>query len=134
MAAILLVGADAALLEGLAQALAAAGHQALTAASVAEASFVAAAAPPLLAVVDRALLAGIGDVRSIGLAPRGALVTFGDPSTPLPGPVRRLVLAELRLPLERARLAALAAHVESRAHEIGHSATRETPPDAPAAR
>ncbi len=129
VAGILLVGADAALLEGIAQALAAAGHQVLTATSIAEASFVAAAAPPLLAVVDRTLLGTVTDTRSIGLSPGGALVAFGDPGIPLPAPVRRAVLAELRLPLERSRLTALAAHVEERARRTGRDAVVGTPPD-----
>jgi hypothetical protein len=117
----LLIGADAALLEGLAQALTAAGHQVLTATSLAEASFVAAATPPLLAVVDRALLAAAGDAHLVGLAPGGAVVAYGDPAAPLAGPVRRAVLAELRLPLERARLTALAAHVAARAQCTGRN-------------
>lgn len=129
VAAILLVGADAALLEGIAQALAAAGHQVLTASSLAEASFVATSAPPLLAVVDRLLLATVTDSRAIGLAPGGALVAFGDPGVPLPAQVRRSVLAELRLPLERSRLTALAAHVEARARRAGRDAMAKTPPD-----
>jgi len=129
VASIVLVGADAALLEGLAQALTAAGHQVLTAASLAEASFVAVAAPPLLAVVDRALLSTAADAHTLGLAPGGAVVAFGDPAAPLPGPVRRAVLAELRLPLERARLVALAAHVAARAQRTGRDATRVTPPE-----
>jgi hypothetical protein len=128
VAALLLVGADAALLEGIAQALAAAGHHVLTAATIAEASFVAAAAPPLLAVVDRALLATVTDAHSIALAPGGALVAHGDTAVPLPGPVRRSVLAELRLPLERSRLVALCAHVEERARRTGRDASVETPP------
>lgn len=127
VADLLLVGADAALLEGIAQALTAAGHQVQTAASMDEASFIAAAAPPLLAVVDRTLLASSGDTRALGLAPGGALVVFGDPAAPLPGPVRRAVLAELRLPLERARLTALAAHVAARAHHTGRDAVTPTP-------
>jgi hypothetical protein len=127
VASILLVGADAALLEGIAQTLTAAGHQVLTAVSVAEASFIAAAASPLLAVVDRTLLVTAGDSRALRLAPGGALVAFGDPASPLPGPVRRTVLAELRLPLERARLTALAAHVAARAHRTGRDAVSRTP-------
>lgn len=127
MAAILLVGADMALLEGIAQTLTAAGHQVQTAASVAEGAFIAAAAPPLLAVVDRTLLATAGNARALGLAPGGAMVVFGDPAAPLPGPVRRTVLAELRLPLERARLTALAAHVAARAHHTGRDAVSPTP-------
>jgi hypothetical protein len=129
VADLLLVGADAALLEGIAQALTAAGHQVQTAASMDEASFIAAAAPPLLAVVDRTLLATDADARALGLAPGGALVVFGDPGTPLPGPVRRTVLAELRLPLERARLTALAAHVADRAQRTGRNTPRQTPPE-----
>ena len=129
VAVILLVGADAALLEGIAQALAAAGHQVLAASSLAEASFVATSTPPLLAVVDRLLLGTVTDARSIGLAAGGALVAFGDPGIPLPAPVRRSVLAELRLPLERARLTALAAHVEERARRTGRDVVAETPPD-----
>jgi len=129
VAVILLVGADAALLEGIAQALAAAGRQVLTAASLAEASFLAAAAAPLLAVVDRTLLTSAASVRGMGLAPGGALVAFGDPATPMPGPVRRAVLAELRLPLERARLLALVAHVEARAHVTGRDRQSPTPPE-----
>jgi hypothetical protein len=127
VAAILLVGADMALLEGIAQTLTAAGHQVQTAASVAEGAFIAAAAPPLLAVVDRTLLATAGNARALGLAPGGAMVVFGDPAAPLPGPVRRTVLAELRLPLERARLTALAAHVAARAHHTGRDAVSPTP-------
>ena len=52
---------------------------------------------------------------------------FGDPAAPLSGPVRRTVLAELRLPLERARLTALAAHVAARAHLTGRDAVTPTP-------
>lgn len=128
VASILLVGADTALLEGITQALASAGHQVHTAASLAEASFVATAAPPLLAVIDRSLLLSASDLRGLGLAPRGAIVVFGDPTTPLPGALRRAVLAELRLPLERARLTALAAHVEARAQDRGRDA-KPTPPE-----
>jgi hypothetical protein len=39
------------------------------------------------------------------------------------------VLAELRLPLERSRLTALAAHVEERARRTGRDAVVGTPPD-----
>lgn len=129
MASILLIGADAALLEGIAQALAAAGHQALTAASVAEAAFIASAAPPLLVVCDRALLAAVADARSLGMAPGGALVAFGDPAVPLSAPMRRVVLAELRLPLERSRLVALATHLAARVRTTGRDAQKSTPPE-----
>jgi len=128
VASILLVGADTALLEGITQALASAGHHVVTAATLAEAAFVTTSAPPLLAVIDRSLLVNATELRGLGLAPRGAIVVFGDPVTPLSGALRRAVLAELRLPLERARLAALAAHVEARALDTGRDA-KPTPPE-----
>jgi hypothetical protein len=124
-----LVGADAALLEGIMQALSHAGHHVVSAASLAEAAFVASASPPLLAVVDRTLLAHTTGLRQLGVVPGGALVAYGDPSSPLPGPVRRQVLAELRLPLERARLLALVTHVESRAHRTGRHAVVDPQPE-----
>jgi hypothetical protein len=129
VASILLVGADAALVEGIAQALSAAGHHVLTAGSIAEATFVATAAAPLLAVVERELLSNAAALRALGLAPGGAVVVFGNPDTPLPAPVRRAVLAELRLPLERARLIALAMHVQARIRHTGRGVTPPTPPE-----
>lgn len=129
VADILLVGADTALLEGIMQALSHAGHHVVSAGSLAEAAFVAAASPPLLAVVDRALLAHTTGLRQLGVAPGGAVIVFGDASTPLSGPVRRQVLAELRLPLERARLMALVTHVELRAHRAGRQAVVDPQPE-----
>jgi len=129
VASILLIGADTALLEGIAQALASAGHHALTAVSVAEAAFVAAAAPPLMVVCDRALLTTVSDTRTLGLASGGALVAYGDPAIPLSSAMRRAMLAELRLPLERARLVALATHVAARLRHTGRDASTPTPPE-----
>lgn len=129
MASILLIGADVALLEGLAQALVAAGHHVLTAASLAEASFVTATSAPLLAVVDRSLLRSAHDVHALRLTAGGAVVTYGNPASPLTGHVRRVVLAELRLPLERARLAALATHVEARLQHTGRDTSSRWSPE-----
>jgi DNA-binding NtrC family response regulator len=122
MAMILLVGTDAALLEGLAQTLGAVGHRSRIAQSVAEAAEATANEPALIAVVERAIAAGSSDVLRLPLQPGGALVLFkvpGELSTPLGRSVQRLTLAELTLPLERQRLVALVQHVEERARRAG---------------
>jgi hypothetical protein len=49
------------------------------------------------------------------------------PPSPPPPALQRSVLADLSLPLERNRLAALVQHVEERARETGRS-DRRTPP------
>jgi DNA-binding NtrC family response regulator len=125
MTRILLVGPDAPLLEGLAQTLAAHGHAPRVASTLGEAREVAAALAPVVAVVDRALaVASPGDVAALSSAPGGALVlyrTVGSIVQPLPHPLQRQVLANLTLPLERNRLAALVQHVQERAVATGRS-------------
>jgi DNA-binding NtrC family response regulator len=124
MAMILLVGTDAALLEGLAQTLGAVGHRSRIAHSVAEAAEATANEPALIAVVERAIAAGSSDALRLSLQPGGALVLFrapGESSTPLGRSVQRLTLAELTLPLERQRLVALVQHVEERARRAGRA-------------
>ena len=119
---ILLVGTDAALLEGLAQTLGAVGHQSRIAHSVAEAAERCAGDPPLIAVVERAL-ASSGEALRLPLQPGGALVLYrgaGEVATAtVPRAVQRLTLAELTLPLERQRLVAIAQHVRERARSTG---------------
>lgn len=131
MASILLVGPDAPLLEGLAQTLAAVGHRPRLALSVAEAVELAASAPPMVAVVDRAqALAGTDGLR-IPLAPGGMLVLYrlaGEATEPLAPALQRLVLADLALPLERNRLVTLVQHVEDRLRETGRGRL-QTPPE-----
>lgn len=123
MARIVIVGRDSALVEGLAQTLAATGHQPAIAGSVSEAVETTAASPPLVAVIERELAASSADALRLPLAPGGALVLYGlEPSSrgvPLPRAVQRLTLAELSLPLERQRLVALVQNVEGRAIRTG---------------
>ncbi len=133
MSSIVLVGSDLALLEGLAQTLGAVGHRTLMASSVAEGTALAAAAPPLIALVERDM--AIAHVRTGALrmpvAPGGSLVLFRsteDPSGPLPPALVRITLADLALPLERHRLVALVRSVEERAHHSGRDRP-QTPPE-----
>ena len=124
---ILLVGSDAALLEGLAQTLAARGYTTAATATLQEAQECAAATTPLVAVVDRELAAGApAVVLGIPLVRGGALVAFHqrvEQAAVLPPPVQRALLADLALPLERNRLLALVQHVQERAKATG----RRTP-------
>jgi DNA-binding NtrC family response regulator len=135
MSKILLVGQDESLLEGLVQSLVALGHSADVALSLAEARELAVRGQPLLAVVDRRVAASSGaEVLGIPLAPGGALVlyrTTGDMALALSRGFQRAVLAELTLPLERNRLAALAQTVEERARAAGRMRREATdPPEA----
>ena len=130
---ILLVGSDAALLEGLSQSLAALGYVPKVATGMHEASDCAAADPPLVVVVSSELAADVGaDVLRIPLAAGGALVLFHDAGR---GPVilsptlQRAVLADLALPLERHRLVALVQHVLHRSRTTGRRRLADTPPE-----
>ncbi|GAC1650273.1 MAG: hypothetical protein NVS4B3_08780 [Gemmatimonadaceae bacterium] len=122
MATVLLIGPDAPLLEGLAQTLGAVGHRTHIATSVGDALNGAAADRPLIAVIERDLIAGDSEALHIPLAPGGALVTYrtrSEEPRPLPTPVQRAVLADLALPLERHRLVALVHSVAGRAQVTG---------------
>jgi DNA-binding NtrC family response regulator len=136
MASILLVGEDAALLEGLAQLLAGQGHSSTTSSSLVEARETARRSPPLVAVVDRRSLNG-DDSLGMTLAAGGAAVLYrtGDaPAALLPAGFRRCILADLALPLERNRLLTLVQWVEERATAVGRRTSRNTPPESPAFR
>lgn len=135
MSELLFVGADAALLEGLSQSIAALGCTPVVTSTLQDAREQALLDPPLVIVVDRVLVVGSGaDLLAIPLAAGGALVLYSaqHASTPmLPPALQRAVLAELVLPLERHRLAALVQHVESRARATGrtHRSATSRPPD-----
>lgn len=135
MATILLIGEDAALLEGVAQTLASHGHTSSVAVSLADARDLAQRTPPLVAVVDRRLLSD--EPLGLPLAAGGAAVlyrTAGASSSVLPNGLSRAVLADLTLPLERNRLVALVQRVEDRAVTVGRGPHRNTPPETPALR
>lgn len=123
MPSILLVGNDLSLLEGLAQSLGAQGHATWVAGSFGEAREISTAHQPLIAVIDRQMATdSAGEVLGLRLASGGALVLYR--ATPLkttavPHVLQRHVLADLTLPLERNRLAALVQHVADRATAVG---------------
>lgn len=123
MTTLLLVGEDVALLEGLTQSLAGLGHSFRIATSLAEAREDAVLRPPLVTVLSRALaVTSPAEASAIPLAPGGALVLYsglGGVRPALPLALRRTVLADLVLPLERNRLAALVSSVCSRARATG---------------
>jgi len=131
---ILLLGSDEALLEGLAQLLAGVGQRVAVARSVEEAEEAASRRVPLLLVVERSPFAvQAGDrVARIPLAPGGAVVVYHpslrEPSGAVPRALSRATIAELELPLERNRLAALATSLETRAEKTGRL-RRDTPPE-----
>ena len=123
MPSILLVGTDLSLLEGLAQSLSAQGHGTLVASSFGEARELAAAQKPLIAVIEREMATNAaGEVLGLGLVAGGALVLYrsGPVKTlAVPHVLQRHILADLALPLERNRLAALVQHVSDRATAAG---------------
>jgi hypothetical protein len=133
MTRILLVGAEHALLEGLAQTFGALGLSPSVAASLSDAREIAVHAPPLVAVVSRTLAADASaDTLGIPLAPGGTLVLYRsanhDPVA-LPPVLQRAVLADLSLPLERNRLVALVQRVQDRAIATGRSSQPNKAPE-----
>ncbi|HEY9515358.1 MAG TPA: hypothetical protein VIQ74_06705 [Gemmatimonadaceae bacterium] len=129
MATILLIGTDDALLEGLAQVLAASGHVPHIVATVADGMELALASAPLAVLVETRLAISEPDVFRTPLARGGALLLYrGDDSPPgvLPPAFQRLVLADLSLPLERHRMLALIQRMAERARATGR---RDAPPE-----
>ena len=131
MATILLVGTDVSLLEGLVQTLAAVGHNTRLASTLAEAMELAAADPPLVAVIERGLIQPMADPLRLQLARGGTIVVYrpdGATAAALPVSLQRAVLADLKLPLERHRLVTLLQYVEGRARTTGRDVL-PTPPE-----
>ena len=123
MAKVILVGADTALLEGLAQTLLGLEHDVVFATTVGEASLMANDGLPALTVVSSDALedAGVGAALPLSL---GALIVYGsthDDRPFLPPRLQRATLAHLVLPLERHRLVALIQSFENRSRTTGRS-------------
>jgi DNA-binding NtrC family response regulator len=123
MTHVLLIGEDVALLEGLAQSLAAQGHAPAVATSLAEARELAMSEAPLVLVVDRTLASSAGaELLAIPLASGGARLLYRAATValaPLLPSLQRSVLADLTLPLERHRLSALVQSLGERARATG---------------
>lgn len=127
---ILLVGGDAALLEGVVQTLAARGYATAVSSSLQDAAECCGGNLPLVAVIERDLAAEApGLVLGIPLVRGGAVVVFHqkveEPAMLAPA-LQRALLADLALPLERNRLLALVQHVEERARATGRR-SHDTP-------
>ena len=131
MAKVILVGADVALMEGLAQTLIGLGHDVSFAVTVAEAAGSLNEDLPALAVVSCQALEEAGMGMTLPLTPGGAMIVYGtshDDRPFLPTKLQRATLAHLVLPLERHRLVALVQSFENRSRTTGRS-TREEPSD-----
>jgi hypothetical protein len=125
VASILIVGSDAALLEGVAQTLVGAGHKAVVAKDIPEALETLHGKRPLIALVHCEELISRAQMLHSALAHGGALLAFhcdDDDNYTLPFNVKRTTLATLKLPLERQRLLALVRYIENRAHAAGRDA------------
>jgi len=126
----LVIGSDEGVLEGIAQALAAAGHRAHVVRSMAEAAAVLTEIHPLVTLVDRSSAADPEFLR-LRLPPGCAIVLYRHdegPAPPLPAGVQRQTLADLILPLERQRLITMVQRVTERAVATAR-APRDTPPE-----
>lgn len=126
----LVIGSDESVLEGIAQALAAAGHRSHVVRSLAEAAAVLTEIQPLVVVVERA---SAGDPEFLHLRlPTGCAVVLyrsdESPTIALPTAVQRLTLADLILPWERQRLITVVQRLTERAVATGRT-RRDTPPE-----
>lgn len=129
MAKVILVGADVALLEGLAQTLIGLGHNVSFAATVAEAAGSLSEDLPALAVVSSQALEEAGVGMTLPLTPGGAMIVYGtshDDQPFLPTKLQRSTLAHLVLPLERHRLVALVQSFDHRSRTTGRSTREDT--------
>jgi len=127
----LVIGWDEGVLEGIAQALATAGHRPHVARSIAEAAAVLTEIQPLVVVVERACAADPEFTR-VRLPSGCALVLYrrDDEAKPaLPTAVQRVTLADLVLPWERQRLITLVQRLTERAVASGRAQPAPPPED-----
>lgn len=124
MAKVILVGSDAALLEGLAQTLLGFGHEVSFAGTIAEVAGTHGADPAAIGVVSADALINAGLGSTLPLAAGGALIVYGTSHAErpvLPTRLQRSTLAYLVLPLERHRLIALVQSFDTRSRATGRS-------------
>lgn len=129
---VILIGSDAALMEGLAQSFASQGLSPTVVGTILEACEVAVDIAPIMVVIDRpTAVAAPGDALSIPMLAGGSLVLYRgagerDP-VETPAILRRSVMAELALPLERRRLMSLALKAKERAVASGRALPNARP-------
>jgi hypothetical protein len=129
VAKVILIGADVALLEGLAQTLVGFGHEVLLATTVGDVGSALSADLPSIAVVSCEALESGGPGATLPLTPGGAIIVYGKSHGErpfLPQKLQRATLAHLVLPLERQRLLALVDSFESRSRTTGRSIRDDT--------
>jgi hypothetical protein len=132
VAKVILVGADTALLEGLAQTLLGLDHNVLFATTVGEMAGMASDNMPALMVISSAALEDAGLGATLPLTLGSALIVYGssnDERPFLPPRLQRATLAHLVLPLERHRLVALIQSFESRLRTTGRFMREEIADD-----
>ena len=132
MTYVMLIGRDVALLEGISQSLARQGLRLTVSSTLSEAREHATAHPPLIIVAEREMASTSGaELLALPVAGGGARILYraaAVPPAPLLPTLQRSVLADLTLPLERQRLAALCQSLSDRAKTTGR-APRDTPPN-----
>ena len=124
MCKVILVGADVALLEGLAQTLLGCGHDVEFSATLAEAAAMMKAEDAEVVVVSTEALTNAGPAATLPLTANGALIVYAKSHGEhlfLPPKLQRATLAHLVLPLERHRLLALVQSFDSRSRTTGRS-------------
>jgi len=124
VAKVILVGADVALLEGLAQTLLGFGHEVLFAATIGEVAGALNEDVPAIAVVSSEALEDQELGTTMPITPGGAIIVYGTSYADkpfLPPKLQRSTLAYLVLPLERKRLLALVQSFDSRSRTTGRS-------------
>jgi DNA-binding NtrC family response regulator len=126
----LVIGSDESVLEGIAQALASAGHSPHVVRSFAEAAAVLTEIHPVVTLVERDC-ASDPDFLRLRLPPGCAVVLYRSdeqPTPALPTAVQRMTLADLVLPWERQRLITMVQRLTERAVATGRT-RRDTPPE-----
>ena len=130
MTTTLVIGSDEGVLEGIAQALAAAGHRSHVVRSIAEAAAVLGEIQPLVTLIERGCAID-PEFQRLRLPPSCAVVLYrhdDEPTPALPSAIQRMTLADLVLPWERQRLITMVQRLTERAVAAGR-APRQTPPE-----
>jgi DNA-binding NtrC family response regulator len=121
---VILVGADIALLEGLAQTLLGCGHEVTFAATLTEAAGIMTGEEAAIVAVSTEALEDAGHGATLPLTANSALIVYGKSHGEhvfLPPKLQRATLAHLVLPLERQRLLALVKSFDSRSRTTGRT-------------
>lgn len=130
---VLIVGGDTAVQEGLLQSIRSAGLRAASCADAQEARESATESPPLALVVHVDAAHGGNTPPQLPIRAGGAVVLFRDDAqseASAPQAFGRTVVAQLVLPLERARLLALLSHLVGRARITGRDRRSDASPTA----